>query len=142
MDLFEFIDTLFSKEKYAIVPDSIKNKHFFMTQRFMSIRYPMEANNFNVIGINQVIAMDFWHMILAKRFTKKPFWIFTKTKKSKDKEKSHKIEKMNLKLVNFYLKNKKMDRRDFEFLKEIYPDKLHEELKRIEKTVKDNSIKI
>lgn len=140
MELFPFIDAMFNDQKYAGIPDSVKKKHFFMVQRFMSIKFPMEANKFNVIGINYVMAIDFWQTLLSRRYNKKPSWMFTKSNKTKTA--SHKIDKIPSKLVDFYLKGKKMDRRDFNLLRELYPDEFLDELKRIEKTVKENNIKI
>lgn len=140
MDLLPFIDAMFNKQQYAGISNSIKKKHFFMVQRFMSIKYPLEANRFNIVGINYVVAVDFWHIVLSRAFNRKPGWIFTKSPKTKMV--AHKIGKMPPKLIKFYLKGKKMDRRDFDMLVELYPDEFLVELKRTEKIVKENNIKI
>lgn len=139
MDLFTFIEALFDKEKYANIPDSIKRRHFFMVQRFISIRYISEANSFNIIGISQIVAMDFWHMILSKKYSRKPSFLFTKTIKTKGKDK---IDKFDHKFITYFIRVTKMNRKDFNFAREIFPDMLFEKLDRLRKMVKDNSIKL
>lgn len=142
MVLFDFINAMFDRNQYATIPDSIKRKHFFMVQRFMSIKFPVEADNLNRLGINQIAVMNFWHMILTKRFSRVPGWMYVKSKKSKNSGEKDKIDKFKPDLIKFYIKGKKMDRRDFLFCKELFPDQLYEELKNLEKIVKDNGIKL
>lgn len=141
LELFDFVDRIFNKKKFtaADCTNSDKKKHFFMAQRFISIKYPVEANNFNRVDINQVGIMNIWNGVLDRLHGQKPSWIFIKVdKKDKAKEKiKDKIASFDSEVISFYLKNKKMDRRDFDFLVSINPDELSEELKKIENHLKN-----
>lgn len=140
MDLFPYIRAIISKEEYKEVQDSIKKKHFFMLQRFMSIAFPFEADKFNHIKINPVNASNFWHIVLSKRYNAIPTFISTKTQKSADKK--DKLSEFKDALIKYYLKTFEMDRRDFLFAYEIFPDEVVKELKSMEKMIKENGIKI
>ena len=144
MELFDFVDTLFNRKAYLEVPDSIKRKHFFMAQRFMSMRFPLQADQFNRIGINQVVAMDYWSIILSTKYSRKPSFLYNynKTIKKKDKVKATAIDRIKEDVITYYLKITQRDRRDFEFDKEIFPDEVLEELKNLTKAVKDDGIKL
>lgn len=136
--LFDFIDCLFDKGRYKACTNAEKKKHFFMAQRFISIKYPSEANNFNIIGVNQVAVMDTWSRILSRLHSSKPNWIYTKTIKTEKAEKKDKVLEMDDEVIQFYLKRNKMDRRDFDFLSKIDNEGLHAELKRIENYLKES----
>ena len=53
-----------------------------MVNRFMSIKFPANAQLFNINGINGANVIDSWQKVTS-RFNKVPFWIYTKTKSSK-----------------------------------------------------------
>lgn len=142
MELFDFIDALFSKKRFADVPDSEKKKYFFMTQRFMSIKFPVQANTFNIVGINQVQAINFWHNTLTRRFTRKPSFLFTKTEKKKKKDKEEKIHDIKKGIIVMYRNAHQMSPTDFNFMAEIYPDELYKSLKKLETMLKDNNMKV
>lgn len=143
MELFDFIGTLFDQQKYATVPDSVKKKWFFMVQRFVSIKYPLEADHFNKNGINQVVVMDFWASFLSRSYTRQPKWLFTKanSKKADITDKTQvAIGKIKTTTVDYYLHVKKMDRRDFEFLKSIEPEYVLGQLKMLESAIKEDNL--
>jgi hypothetical protein len=140
MELFDFITALFDKKEYAEISDNIKKKHFFMVQRMMSIKYPLEANNFNILNINHVSAVDFWHMVLTMTYSRKPNWLYTKSEKKNKNAIKDKIDKFKPDLINFWLRKKKIDERDFLFMKEVLSEDLYIELKRLEKITSDNNI--
>ena len=48
----------------------------------MSIKYPSNAQMFNINGINGGNVVDSWSMV-ASRFKSVPRWFYTKTKKAK-----------------------------------------------------------
>ena len=137
LDLFKFVDCLFDVNQYKNVTNQDKKSNFFMVQRFMSIKFPLEADFLNVIGINEIHVMDHWHRVLTKKYHSKPGWIYTKSQK-KEKIKN-KIDSIDKETISIYLKLKKMDRRDFDFKLLINQDDLVEELKKLEVSIKNNS---
>lgn len=136
LSLFEFMTAMFDRQKYARCTDADKKQHFFMVQRCVSTLYPVEANNFNVIGINQTAVVDYWHFVLSSKYKRQPKEIFTPTKKS-DTEKS-KISAFKKEVVLIYLRVNKLDERDFDFLASINEDFVCSELKSIESDLKES----
>ena len=144
MELFPFIDSLFDKKVYATVPDSVKRKHFFMAQRFISIKFPEQVDFYNHVNINQVAVMDFWHRWLNIKYKSKPKWMYTKSVKKKSKvtdKVAEKLAKIKITTVKYYMKFHECSQDDFDFRAEIFPDGLLDELKKIEKFMTDNGVK-
>lgn len=102
MELFDFIKTLFDRKAYQDVPENIKKKHAFMAMRFISINHPIEANQFNKVGINQVAVMDSWNIFLSGKYTKVPNWVYTKV------DKKTKVEKGKIEKTTDYLNKENM----------------------------------
>jgi hypothetical protein len=133
MELFEALDCIFSKTNWSKVSVSDKNKHYFMIMRFISIKFPMEAEKFNVNGVNKVATLNHWNFILSMKFINTPQWIRTVTIKSKDIEDF----KFPQKTINQYLKINKISQKDFDFLKKTFYEELKTELKELEKQIKE-----
>jgi len=135
--LFEFVSIMFDKQRYARCTDVDKKQHFFMVMRTMSILFPVEVNNFNIIGINQVAVIDYLHFLACITYKRQPRELSIPTKKS-DKEKS-KISKFKKEIITTYLRYRQLDMRDFDFLVSINEDFICSELKNIELTIKESS---
>tara|TARA_R100001591_G_scaffold72420_1_gene80624 strand:- start:167 stop:577 length:411 start_codon:yes stop_codon:yes gene_type:complete len=87
MKLFDYIRVLFGKdEQWDKVSNYDKSKNSFMTNRFMSIKFPVQANLFNALKIDPVGQAESWRMV-ASKFNRVPGFIYTKVKKKpKQKE--------------------------------------------------------
>lgn len=135
MDLFKFLDVLCSKtNEYDSIKPYDKSKHFFIVNRFMSIKYPTYAQSFNRNGINGVAVLDMWRLVMKKE-GKKPYWMYTKTKKTEKDIKSWYPEK-EIKL--FYMKRNNLSEQDFNNLLKFNPKDVKEFLTKIEKQLKGN----
>jgi len=134
LELFDFIDCLFSKEKYKAVPNSDKRKHCFMTLRFLSIKYPWEANMYNLIGTNEVSTMDVWHLIMTKTHTRKPQWLYTKSEKRAETSESP-LKKVDKDTVSSWCRLRGVGPKDLEFACRVFPSQVASELKAYEKAV-------
>ena len=78
--LFDYINIFFTDSKrFKDIPPNIKEKHFFMLNRFMSIKYPLAASYLTFKNINVVHATDLWHEQM-KSYKKVPGWIYTPAK--------------------------------------------------------------
>lgn len=143
MELFDFIHAIFSSAKYKTVSPSVKKKYFFMTQRILSIHYPLQANAFNRTGINQVIILDWWHSFLVSKHRSLPGWVKTTSKKSTDKKSENKtvakINDFSDEVLSMFRKHRNIEQKDIEFWKLIEPESLYEELKKIDTFLKENS---
>jgi hypothetical protein len=81
MELFDLTKIIFTNpSQYQKLKNSEKSKHFFMINRFFSIKYPTTAQSLNRNGINPWAVVDLWQLV-ACRFQRVPGWIYTKTKK-------------------------------------------------------------
>jgi hypothetical protein len=83
MKLFDYIKVMFSStEKWNKLKVYDKVKNSFMVNRFMSIKFPMQANLFNVLKTDPMGAAESWRMV-ASKFNRVPGWIYTRVRKTK-----------------------------------------------------------
>jgi hypothetical protein len=131
MDLFDYIKCLFSQSKdFENLPDYVKKKHAFMTNRFLSINFPIQAEMFNKMNINPVGVADSWRKV-GIRHKRTPGWIFTKTKK-KAKESTYSPSDETLSL---YLKMNEIGMREYKDAMKYDPEKVTADLKTIQKQI-------
>jgi hypothetical protein len=131
MDLFDYIKCLFSQSKdFENLPDYVKKKHAFMTNRFLSINYPIQAEMFNKLNINPVGVADSWRKV-GIRHKRTPGWVFTQTKKkAKDSTYSPSEEVLSL-----YLKMNEIGMREYKDAMKYDPEKIIADLKTIQKQI-------
>ena len=131
--LFDYIKVFFeNQEEYNKINDLQKAKHYFMLNRFMSIKYPIQALGFSNMRINGSAVSDCWH-IVANQYKRVPGWIFTKTKSQTSKVAQYEPDDD---VLAFYLKRTMLSDKDYTFLKKMYPEELKVELKALEKQMK------
>lgn len=110
-----------SKNNWKFVTDEMKEKYFFIFNRYLSKRYPKEAQLLNNKLINKSIGLDLWYsFMLDKPY---PKWIWSKSKKS---------ESGNISDNDFLLLMKKLNlnkREDLEYLIDNFSNIIEEELK-------------
>jgi hypothetical protein len=136
MELFEITKAMFGDtNNYGDATKGDKRKNFFMVQRRMAIQHPMQAQAFNGLKINQEQAMDVWKRFLSKKYSKTPFWMYTKGVKKSKEEKEAKIN-ISGALIEEYAKRHQMDLKTvYEALK-MFPKDMQTEIKSFEKTQK------
>jgi hypothetical protein len=109
MKLFDYIKVLFGKDsEWDEISDYDKSRNAFMTNRFMSAKFPIQANLFNQLRTDPVGQAAAWRMVSSK-FNKVPGFIYTKIKK----EKEEKEWKPNDKALGIYLKLNEIGEREF-----------------------------
>lgn len=136
IQLFDFIDSLFNPKKYQTNTTVDKRQSFFMTERMMSIHYPSQVEQLNVLDINKERVMDFWASYLSKSYSRKPGWIFTKINPSSKKEtKKDNFSKIKQSTIDYFLAKNMLDIRDYDILKRDYPEELLEELDVIQRNL-------
>jgi hypothetical protein len=111
MKLFDYIKVLFGKdENWDKVSNYDKSKNSFMTNRFMSIKFPVQANLFNTLKIDPVGQAEAWRLVSSK-FNRVPGFIYTKVKKSaKQKAKEW---NPNPKALELYMKFNEIGEREY-----------------------------
>lgn len=128
MELFDLTKRLFDRgNSWNEVTNSDKSRHAFMVNRFMSIKFPMQANILNNRNVDPRVTVDIWKDAMSRLYTKPPVWMYTKVaKKEKEKKKSSKIA------IDRFMKLNKLSRRDFDGIEELFSDDLNKELKEVE----------
>ena len=130
--LFDFIKIMFTRPgDYDKITNHNKKRHHFMINRFFAIKYPANASLFNLNGINPNAVIDSWSLV-ARRFSRVPSWIYTKTKKSatSKKEKSKYIP--SDKAISFFMEKNEIGKREFKELETFAKEELYQSLKGIE----------
>jgi hypothetical protein len=133
--LFDFVKILFTKPNdYKKIKQHNKKRHQFMINRFFAIKYPENANAFNLNGINGAQVVEAWSLV-ARRFTNVPTWIYTKTKKAKKDPKKTKEYIPSDKALEVYMQRYDIGKREIEEMKRFAPNEFKSELQNIEKSI-------
>lgn len=132
MELFDFVKVMFTDSKtYSKLKNSDKARHFFMIQRFMSIKHPMTAQQLNRVGMNGWAIVDLWQMV-ASRHNRVPGWIYTKTKKVS----SEKTWKPDPEAAKVWMDRNCVGEKELKEAIRFYPDEMKRIISSIEKQIK------
>jgi hypothetical protein len=134
--LFDFVRIMFTKpNQYKNVKNFNKKRHHFMINRFFAIKFPANAQLFNINGINGNAVIDSWHTV-SSRFKSVPGWVYTKTKKAAPKPKKSKTEYIpKEETIKFFLLRNEIGMREFNDLKKFNPVELNKNLLELENTM-------
>jgi hypothetical protein len=134
-DLFGFINTMFSKPaEFHKTKLNDRAKHFFMINRFMSIKYPVQAGYFNHIKINPGQTVTYWQENLSKIYNKTPGWMYVKTAKAKEAKKKAE-QPISDQAIQLYCEYNKISRKDVDDALKLLGNAFEEELRNFEKMV-------
>jgi hypothetical protein len=134
MELFDMINAMFGKrevfEKTSLYE---RGRHHFMINRFMSIKYPMQAQFLNHTKIHPGNAVTYWADTVGKMFSKTPGWMFVKTKKAK--EEKAKSQPINEATIKYYCQKNQCSRRDVDDAIKLIGDPFIQELQSLQKLI-------
>ena len=138
MKLFDYISKLFGSSdlEWEKIKDYDKSKNSFMTQRFMSIKYPIQANMFNSLKTNPVGIANSWRLV-ASKFNRTPSWIYTKVKKTSAKTKDN--WSPNPEALKMYSKLNEIGMREFELALKMEPTVVKASINKLEKQMHVNA---
>jgi len=134
IDLFGFVDALFCKTTWKNVSDNDKYKHSYMVNRFLSIRYPIEINNCQIVGLgkkNTIRLMNYWHHILSKSYQRPPFWL--KTKSGTKKTQNDLLKVFDKEHIAAYSRTYMIDTKTLNDLCQFFPKELVADMKSFNK---------
>lgn len=116
-----------NKRNWSDVTDKDKDTVFFIFNRYMAKKFPKQANQFNLKGIDKATAMDIWFQFLRTQI-RTPEWFWKGPTKKKDPPiKDWKI------MAEFH--NMEMD--DVYMLCELFPKDVKAEIERIKEIQKE-----
>ena len=134
MKLFDYIKVLFSNDSnWDNLKAYDKSKNSFMVNRFMAIKFPIQANLFNVLKTDPVGAAESWRMV-ASKFKRVPGWIYTRVRKTK----KEKVWEPSQGTIDFYLKINEIGERELREALKYKRDITVQTLKKIEKQLNDD----
>ena len=134
MKLFDYIKVLFGQDlPWEKLKGYDKSKNSFMVNRFMSIKFPIQANMFNALKIDPVGQAEAWRMV-ASKFNRVPGFIYTKTKASK----KIKTWVPDTKALEFYLKINEIGERDFKEAMKHHPSEVKNAITVLEKQMSND----
>lgn len=134
MQLFDYIKILFGKdENWEKVSNYDKSRNAFLSNRFMGIKFPIQANLFNMLKTDPVGQAEAWRMV-ASKFNRVPGFIYTKVKKQP------KINEWvpNPKAVELYMKFNEIGHREFKEALEYNKSEIKIAIDILEKQISDN----
>lgn len=128
IDIFEFIDMIFDPSININKRFSSYDlaKYYFMLTRFMSIEFPLQASMLSVVGINEANVVRYWVKFLRRKFTYKPNFFYTKTKK----EVLVYVPPDAVRIE--YCRMHEIDQKTFKEAMRMFPDEMKQELDLIE----------
>lgn len=134
MKLYDYIKVLFGQDlPWEKLKGYDKSKNSFMVNRFMSIKFPIQANMFNALKIDPVGQAEAWRMV-ASKFNRVPGFIYTKTKASK----KIKTWVPDPKALEFYLKINEIGERDFKEAMKHHPSEVKNAITVLEKQMSND----
>jgi hypothetical protein len=136
IQLFDYTKLIFTadEKKWKEVTDLDKSRNFFMCNRFLSIKYPVQVAVLSHLKINAPATADYWHSNLTKLYKSVPTWIYAKTKKKEKEEKRR--EGLSEEMIRWYCQREEMSRKDFELTCKVFGEEFLEELRSMEKVLK------
>ena len=105
--------------------DSFLEQQFFLLNRRFSIKYPLQAQAFNLNGINQAEAMKCWKMFLRAKERSKftPAWVWTKNPAVESaKAQESPLDKFEADIITGFLIKKKWSKRDLDDAMKFFPE--------------------
>lgn len=120
--LFDVCNVLVKdKHKFSELPDNLKEKYFFIINRYLSKRYPNFAKELNHKKIDKALAFDTWYYFLHDK--PNPKWMWSKSEKiEKESGLSDKEKVMLLKYYGVRLE-------DVDYLNNWFPKEVKDDLK-------------
>lgn len=136
IQLFDYVKLLFTadKEKWEELTAADKSRNFFMTSRFLSIKYPVQVAVLSHVKINAESAADYWHILMSKLHKSVPPWIYAKTRKKAIEEKKN--NGLSEEMIKWYCQKEEISRKDFETETKMFGEKFITELSELEKVMK------
>lgn len=137
IELFDLINTMFSRDgKFEKTTLHERGRHHFMINRFMSIKYPVQANYFNHTKIHPGNSVTYWADTIGKMFTRTPSWMYTKTKKEKEKKAA--AQPITDSTIRYYCQKHQCSQRDVNDAMRLVGEPFIQELQSLQKLIEKN----
>lgn len=132
---YDFVKDIFTNpnKAYQEYTNKQKGNFYFIVNRIMSIKFPIEAQKLNQIGVDAIAVVDYWiAKIGGKRYSMVPKWVYTKFASTNTQRKYKSLE-FDKNVINYYLKKIQLPYNDFMQLLDEFDTNFAEEIKTIDK---------
>ena len=138
--LFDYMKLIFSRDekKWNELSDMDKSRNFFMMNRFLSIRYPVQVHALSLLRTNPSAASDYWHRTMSTLHDTTPTWIYAKTKKKDEKEK--KLELPSDSMIRWWCEKNESSKEDFIQNVNFFGETFIKEIRSLEKILKSQGV--
>jgi hypothetical protein len=140
--VFDLISSLFTDEDISkTYSDKFIENGLFMVNRRMAIKYPLQAQFFNISSMNKRDVVMFWNSFVYTG--KKPeSWVYLQGQRKSEEEQSMAKNKISKETINKFCALYHINKKDVERALEFFYDDMKKELTEFEKTYleKNNSI--
>ena len=139
---FDIIGMMFKdKESFNKLSNLLLEKNYFMINRVLSIKYPFQAQCFNMTGINLAEVVKAWNFFLSanEQYGKIPGFVFTRgAKKTINKQEvNDEIKKSD---IEAYAQHYHLSIKDVQDLKEFNYNALNDDIKNLNKLLEMKTI--
>lgn len=135
MSPFELIKIIIEEPKsYDNISSLEKKKNFFIINRRMAIKFPLQAHVLQHLKIDEVSVIDSWKIFLQKQYNKVPYWMYTKGIKKAQESKENKTNIKESIIKEFATKNN-FDIQSVREALNLFPKEMTKELKQFEKII-------
>lgn len=130
---FDIINYIFTNDvEFNKLSDAILDQNFFIINRIFSIKYPLQAQAFNKLGISTSDVIKFWKIFLNAKESRGrvPYWCYTKGSKRAQEtiEKNVEIKSADVKALAEYYNTQVVDAKVFT---DLFPTEATKELDRL-----------
>jgi hypothetical protein len=135
MQLFDYIKVLFgTDQQWDDLSSYDKSKNNFMTNRFMSIKFPIQADLFNGLKTDPIGQAESWRLV-ARKFSRVPSFIYTKVSQKNKKQKEWSPDP---KALEFYMRVNEIGMREFEFALKQDPETVMASIDKLKSHITDD----
>lgn len=132
---FDIINYMFTNDaEFSKLSDTILDQNFFIINRIFSIKYPLQAQAFNLLRISTADVIKSWKVFLnaKEKVGKVPHWCYTKGTKraSEQKETLCEVKNSDIKNIAEYYG---MSVQDIKVMADLFPEETLKESGRINK---------
>ena len=137
LELFDTINCMFANPaEFKKLSLHERGRHFFMINRFCSIKFPIQAAYMNNIKIHPGQAVTYWQETIGKMYTKTPSWMYTKVSKKKADKSGINVSEA---AMNYYCQKNQISRKVLDEAIQFVGEPMIKELKDLENLMVKNS---
>lgn len=142
---FDIIGYMFQRNnKFDELSNLMMERNFFMINRTCAIMYPLHAQFFNKLGINESHVIKSWRMFLLKQhgYGRTPAFVYTKGSKLTTSKtlKESPLKDFSKELQNQFCMHYHYSLKDFQDMLQFYPDYLIEKLKQYKSIIHSDNV--